>query len=62
MMGMTSEAEGSPPMARNGDGPNAARNMGFPNMKYLDPDAKGAPIQERTLYKEYKENNDGIKL
>jgi len=40
--------------------PKPARNMGFPNMKYLDPDAKGAPIQEKTLYKEYQniKNND----
>lgn len=27
--------------------------MGFPDMKYLDPEAKGQPIQEKTLYKEY---------
>lgn len=44
------------------EGPNAARNMGFPDMKYLDPDAKGDPIQEKTLYKEYQRNNDEIKL
>ena len=54
----------SPPMQRNfaamndsmgfnNDQPKAARNMGFPDMKYLDPDYKGQPIQEKTLYKEY---------
>ena len=32
--------------------------MGFPNMKYLDPDSKGAPIQEKTFYKQYLLNND----
>ena len=42
----------------NADGPNPARNMGFPNMKYLDPDAVGAPIQEKTLYKEFEQNKD----
>lgn len=26
------------------DEPKAARNMGFPNMKYLDPETLGAPI------------------
>jgi len=35
------------------EGPKMARNMGFPNMKYLDPDALGPPIQEKTLYKEF---------
>lgn len=35
--------------------------MGFPNMKYLDPETHGAPIQEKTLYKEYLQNNDTIK-
>jgi hypothetical protein len=33
------------------DQPKAARNMGFPDMRYLDPEAKGQPIQEKTLYK-----------
>lgn len=42
------------------NGPNAARNMGFPNMKYLDPDSKGDPIQEKTFYKQYLLNNDEI--
>ena len=42
----------------NADGPNPARNMGFPNMKYLDADAVGAPIQEKTLYKEFQQNKD----
>lgn len=32
--------------------------MGFPNMKYLDPDYKGQPIQEKTLYKEYQNIKD----
>lgn len=27
-------------------------------MKYLDPDAVGAPIQEKTLYKEFQKNKD----
>lgn len=45
------------------DGPKMARNMGFPDMKYLDPDAQGPPIQERTLYKEFQQNKDNdIKL
>ena len=45
------------------DGPKMARNMGFPNMKYLDPDALGPPIQEKTLYKEFQQNKDNdIKL
>ena len=45
------------------DGPKMARNMGFPNMKYLDPDAQGPPIQEKTLYKEFQQNKDNdIKL
>lgn len=33
-----------------------ARQMGFPNMKYLDPETQGAPLVEKTFYKEYKEN------
>ena len=45
------------------DGPKMGRNMGFPNMKYLDPDAQGPPIQEKTLYKEFQQNKDNdIKL
>lgn len=45
------------------DGPKMARNMGFPNMKYLDPDAQGPPVQEKTLYKEFQQNKDNdIKL
>ena len=45
------------------EGPKMARNMGFPNMKYLDPDAQGPPIQEKTLYKEFQQNKDNdIKL
>jgi hypothetical protein len=35
----------------NDDGPNMARGMGFPDMKYLDPESHGAPIQNQTLYK-----------
>jgi len=36
------------------------RNMGFPNMKYLDPDSHGAPIREETFYKEnIKQQRDG---
>ena len=38
-------------MGFNNDQPKAARNMGFPDMRYLDPEAKGQPIQEKTLYK-----------
>lgn len=40
------------------DGPKMARNMGFPDMKYLDPETHGDPIQEKTLYKEYIGNKD----
>jgi hypothetical protein len=29
----------------NDNGPNPARGMGFPDMKYLDPETHGAPIQ-----------------
>ena len=36
--------------------------MGFPNMKYLDPETKGDPIMEKTMYKEYQKNQDQIKL
>ena len=32
------------------------RNMGFPNMNYLDPDAHGPPVQDQTFYKDYEEN------
>lgn len=32
--------------------------MGFPDMKYLDPEAKGQPIQEKTLYKQYQNIKD----
>lgn len=39
-------------------GPKEARNMGFPDMKYLDPDQHGAPIKEETFYKEYQKNKD----
>ena len=60
-----------PSLRKNGGGgggiPNKdiimARNMGFPNMKYLDPDSHGAPIQEKTLYKEFQQNkNNDIRL
>ncbi len=35
------------------DGPKMGRNMGFPDMRYLDPDAQGPPVIEKTFYKEY---------
>ena len=31
------------------------RNMGFPNMNYLDPDAQGPPLQTQTYYRNYEE-------
>lgn len=31
-------------MAEADNGPKMARNMGFPNMKYLDPETHGDPI------------------
>ena len=34
------------------------RNMGFPNMNYLDPDATGAPVQTQTYYRDYEDNRD----
>jgi len=34
------------------------RNMGFPNMKYLDPETHGPPVKEETFYKEYQDNKD----
>ena len=41
------------------------RNMGFPNMKYLDQDVNGPSVaqnQQQTFYKEYQENkNNDIK-
>lgn len=37
------------------------RGMGFPNMKHLDPDAVGPPVQSITLYKEYENNQNDIK-
>ena len=42
----------------NDDGPKMGRGMGFPDMKYLDPETQGDPIQEKTLYKEYIGNKD----
>lgn len=35
--------------------------MGFPNMKYLDPETQGLPIKEQTFYKEYQDNNNDLK-
>ena len=35
-------------------GPKMGRGMGFPDMKYLDPDAHGMPVMEKTLYKEFQ--------
>ena len=32
------------------------RNMGFPNMNYLDPDAQGPPLQNQTYYRNYEDN------
>lgn len=32
--------------------------MGFPNMNYLDPDAKGPPLQTQTYYRNYEDNQD----
>jgi hypothetical protein len=34
--------------------------MGFPNMKHLDPDAIGPPVQ-MTLYREYENHDNDIK-
>ena len=34
------------------------RNMGFPNMNYLDPDAQGPPLQTQTYYKNFEDNQD----
>jgi hypothetical protein len=49
--------------ARDTAGPKIGRGMGFPDMKYLDPDARGMPIQEKTLYKEFQQNKDNdVKL
>ena len=45
------------------EGPKFGRNMGFPDMKYMDTDAQGPPVIEKTLYKEYQENrNNDVKL
>lgn len=35
--------------------------MGFPNMKHLDPDAVGPPVQTLTMYKDYEKNQNDIK-
>lgn len=32
--------------------------MGFPNMNYLDPEAKGPPLQNQTYYRQYEDNQD----
>ena len=32
--------------------------MGFPNMNYLDPDAKGPAVQNQTYYKNFVDNNN----
>ena len=37
------------------------RGMGFPNMKYLDPDVHGAPVANQTMYKEFQEVDNDIK-
>ena len=29
------------------------RNMGFPNMNYLDPEANGPPLQQQTYYRNF---------
>ena len=34
------------------------RNMGFPNMNYLDPEANGPPLQTQTYYKNFEEDQD----
>ena len=34
------------------------RNMGFPNMNYLDPDTHGPPVQNQTFYKDFEENEE----
>jgi hypothetical protein len=34
--------------------------MGFPNMKHLDPEATGPPVQ-MTLYQEYEQNENDVK-
>ena len=37
--------------------------MGFPDMKYMDPDALGPPVIEKTFYKEYQENiNNDVRI
>lgn len=33
--------------------PLMGRNMGFPNMKYLDPETHGPNVRENTLYKQF---------
>ena len=39
------------------------RNMGFPNMNYLDPDAKGQPVQMQSYYRDHEENqNNDVKV
>ena len=52
-----------PPMIRD-NGPKMGRNMGFPDMKYLDPETQGAPLrQDQTFYKEFQADDDNdIKL
>ena len=34
------------------------RNMGFPNMNYLDPETHGPPVQNQTFYKDFEEMRD----
>ena len=42
------------------DAKSMIRGMGFPNMKHLDPEATGPPVQ-MTLYKEYEQNENDVK-
>ena len=34
------------------------RNMGFPNMNYLDPESHGPPVQNQTFYKEFEDDRE----
>ena len=34
------------------------RNMGFPNMNYLDPESHGPPVQTQTFYKDFEEDRE----
>lgn len=37
--------------------------MGFPDMKYLDPEVQGKPIDDKTYYKQFREDqNNDVKI